>query len=353
MKKRIINVPSLLSLGIARGEGVDYRPAPKQRGFKIGAVRKSDGYIFHRYAKGFQGSSRHYEVWCSPKRFKAIREVLRARSQRQYHKNPSYHYRYTRSWRHRNQKRIRELGRNAKKRMIRSLDWSDYILLAAKTSCVSKGFKKPQIDKTYIKHLVRNSRCRCFWTGVKVDLVAHGNNNNPWKVSLDRINNNKGYIRGNLNIASWGANRMRGNMPLSEFKYFLGYIGVKKWKGNRPRLEREPKYTKSWSSRLYNSTRWRCRRSEFAKPEFKKEYLDELKERQFSKCALSGVLMDFTSQSDSRNPFKASVDRINNNIYYTKSNIRLVCAALNIGRGKSDEKSYIQYLKEAGIAANS
>jgi hypothetical protein len=146
---------------------------------------------------------------------------------------------------------------------------------------------------------------------------------------------------------------MRGIMPLSEFKHFLGHIGVQKWKRNKANPKREPKYKKSWSSRLYNSTRWRCRRAGFEEPKFKRNFLDELKEKQGSKCALSGVLMDFTPQSDSRNPFKASVDRINNDIHYTTCNTRLVCAALNIGRGEIEEKKYIQYLKEAGITANS
>lgn len=351
MKKRLIKIPSLLSLGISRGEGVDYQQAGRARRLKIGAKRGSDGYFFHRYVKNPNIPTRYYEVWCSPKRFKAIREILRLSSQRQYHKNPAYHYRHVRSWANRNRKRVRELGRQNKRKMILSLDWSDYLLLAARTSCVSKGFSFPQIDKTYIKNLVRKSRYKCFWTRVRVDLVAHGNKSNPWKVSLDRVNNNKGYIKGNLKVVSWGANRMRGNMPLNKFRHFLGYVGVKKWRRNRDSQKREPKYSKSWSSRLYNSTRWRCRRAGFGKPDFSREFLDKLKEKQGGKCALSGIFMDFTSQSDSRNPFKASVDRINNNAHYTKNNIRLVCAALNIGRGECDDKKYTQYLKEAGIFA--
>jgi len=150
LKPLLIKIPSLLSLGIARGEGVDYCSAPSPRRLKIGEVRKSDGYIFHRYVKNPQDPTRHYELWCSPKRFEAIREILRLRSQRQYHKNPSYHYEHARSWAHRNQKRVRELGRKNKRKMIRSLDWSDYILLAAGTACSAKGFEKPQIDKVFI-----------------------------------------------------------------------------------------------------------------------------------------------------------------------------------------------------------
>lgn len=38
--------------------------------------------------------------------------------------------------------------------------------------------------------------------------------------SIDRWNNSKGYVYGNIRIISWNANRMKGNLSLDEFESF-------------------------------------------------------------------------------------------------------------------------------------
>ena len=38
--------------------------------------------------------------------------------------------------------------------------------------------------------------------------------------SIDRWDNSKGYVYGNIKVLSWNANRMKGNLSLSEFKSF-------------------------------------------------------------------------------------------------------------------------------------
>lgn len=45
--------------------------------------------------------------------------------------------------------------------------------------------------------------------------------------TMDRIDNNKGYIVGNIIFACDGINRMRGDMPLSQFQALCKRIGLK------------------------------------------------------------------------------------------------------------------------------
>ncbi len=69
---------------------------------------------------------------------------------------------------------------------------------------------------------------RCFWTGVELDFVR----GSPWKVSIDRLDNGRGYTAENTVLACWFANRARGTMSVDEFERAMEVM-VKAWSGKR------------------------------------------------------------------------------------------------------------------------
>lgn len=51
---------------------------------------------------------------------------------------------------------------------------------------------------------------------------------NPLAPSLDRIDPNKGYVKGNVQVISWRANDLKSNGTVEEFKMLLEFLNAKK-----------------------------------------------------------------------------------------------------------------------------
>lgn len=61
---------------------------------------------------------------------------------------------------------------------------------------------------------------RCYWTGVPLttEIGQH------WVMSLDRLDNSRGYEKGNLVLTGWVVNNMRGTLGPDEFRAVLDTI---------------------------------------------------------------------------------------------------------------------------------
>lgn len=57
----------------------------------------------------------------------------------------------------------------------------------------------------------------CYWTDVPLSLL----NNSPTKLSFERLNCSRGYIKGNVVLSSMFGNTGRGDCPVEEFQQIL------------------------------------------------------------------------------------------------------------------------------------
>jgi hypothetical protein len=74
------------------------------------------------------------------------------------------------------------------------------------------------IDREYLESILTDT-CPIF----NVKFISNGNLND-WSMTLDRINPQKGYVKGNVQFLSHKANRMKSNASIEELKTFAEYI---------------------------------------------------------------------------------------------------------------------------------
>lgn len=102
--------------------------------------------------------------------------------------------------------------------------------------------KREEFLRNYIKHMIHSSRRRAEEKGIEfniseegiiipeicpileVPLVIGTKDNYEYSPSIDRIDNSKGYIKGNIMIISKKANSMKNSATLSELKMFCKNI---------------------------------------------------------------------------------------------------------------------------------
>lgn len=76
--------------------------------------------------------------------------------------------------------------------------------LATKARLRTKEFD-PEVNWEYLFDLWSDQNGKCIYSGLPLSLEA----NHPHTISLDRINSNYGYTKGNLQFVSAAVNRMK------------------------------------------------------------------------------------------------------------------------------------------------
>jgi len=80
------------------------------------------------------------------------------------------------------------------------------------------------IDIDYINYLYENQKGKCYWFGV--DLIPSYHKKHPQQPSLDRIDNKKGYIKGNIALCCYSANMGRNDTDVNIWIDFLKNVNI-------------------------------------------------------------------------------------------------------------------------------
>lgn len=80
------------------------------------------------------------------------------------------------------------------------------------------------IDVNYINYLFEKQNGKCYWFGV--DLIPSKIKKHPQQPSLDRIDNKKGYIKGNVVLSCYSANIGRNENDVNVWEEFLKKIKI-------------------------------------------------------------------------------------------------------------------------------
>lgn len=102
----------------------------------------------------------------------------------------------------------RQIGKN-------NPNWKNGVEIFSKfVRSAKRRDKDTNLDTTYLKSVYDGQEGICPFTGIKMNLPKrsrYGINGDPYKASLDRIDNAKGYRKGNVRFVSYMANIARSS----------------------------------------------------------------------------------------------------------------------------------------------
>jgi len=89
-----------------------------------------------------------------------------------------------------------------------------------------KRYREFNIDLQYLKELWEEQQGICPFSGIKLVLNAYTNifKDQRYSASLDRIDSNKGYIKGNVQVISYRANTMKGDATPKDLIQFAFWV---------------------------------------------------------------------------------------------------------------------------------
>ena len=82
-------------------------------------------------------------------------------------------------------------------------------------------------------------------------------------------------------------------------------------------------------------------------------YLAKLWFKQKGRCALTDIMLEYESGDlQNKNPYRTSVDRINNDCGYVQGNVRLLTHWANNAKSTWPDETFIKFVKSANVVAD-
>ena len=151
-------------------------------------------YMRNYYAEKKETQKEKWKA-ASKRYYEANKEKVRAQSKAWATNNPERLRALTKKWRHKNLQKV--------------------LLSSAKRNAKNNN---REFDIT-LEDIVIPTHCPILG----IELTFGGKRNNS-SYSVDRIDNSKGYIKGNIQIMSWLANRMKSDATKEQLVKFATYI---------------------------------------------------------------------------------------------------------------------------------
>jgi hypothetical protein len=91
-----------------------------------------------------------------------------------------------------------------------------------------RGIELPfEIKPEDLKNIYDAQNEKCYWFAVKLDPMLIFDKHNPLSMSVDRLDNEKGYKKDNIVICCRLANLGRQNCDIEKFKSIVEYLKAK------------------------------------------------------------------------------------------------------------------------------
>ena len=105
----------------------------------------------------------------------------------------------------------------------REKNWEAELVYQARSrSKKSPSLGTPDIDTHYVRQLYDEQNGKCYWFGV--DLVPNGPRKDPQTPSLDRLDMQRGYVKGNVVLTCLAANYGRNDTATDRFQKFCDLL---------------------------------------------------------------------------------------------------------------------------------
>ena len=101
--------------------------------------------------------------------------------------------------------------------------WIHVLLTNARQRALARGlpFDLTPID---IQELWEEQQGLCYWFKVPMHWRDDEGPRHPMIPTIDRADNNRGYVRSNCVLACWGANAAKGACELDRWEEFLEFL---------------------------------------------------------------------------------------------------------------------------------
>lgn len=273
---------------------------------------------------------------------------LKEKSKKYYEQNKEHIKNKAKQYRNNNKEKKKQSNQNYRKNNIEKIKNAQKIyrknnlikclLSTAKVNDSKKKLEFNLTEEDVLKKLKEQNN-KCFYCNIELLITGDQESNRFGQMSIDRKDSTLGHTKNNCVISCLFCNRSKSASDIEDFKLYINAI-----KNNtiNDEIKNQPKNTK-WATDLSRRMKRYCAMDDI-KSEFTPEIVRELYKKQegndyFTKLPLINTIKAYF-------PFKASIDRLDNDKPHTLDNCVLVCHAGNMGRNEASKEKYIEYVNK-------